>query len=300
MLLFDLFEARRKDLVYKDKVMKGVIERVTVELEGSESSVFSRAAKRYKQMDRLLDAIQEKRNELNGQVKDKVLEYFDDAADVIYTRVIDTVSMTATVSKTTPATPAGKDEVVDYEKVVKELMKLVPEIESKANELIKEFTSIKVIAAKPEITKLAVKFKDEDDKQKKLKGKLDDMLDEGLSDVWMAIKRQAKAIFDSMASWGKEYDKKLADIKKMASGKKVAEAEVFAKPIKAKTIVKKLRDSEMDEAQTEAIVKAMEGIDGDEVVDAKRMQQVAKTAKVNFEDIIQAIGLNESLNEANR
>ena len=85
MLLFDLFEAkaRRKDLEYKDKVMKGVIERVTVELEGKESALFTRAAKRYKQMDRLLGAIQEKRNELNGQVKDKVLEYFDDAADII-------------------------------------------------------------------------------------------------------------------------------------------------------------------------------------------------------------------------
>jgi len=300
MLLFDLFEAksRRTDLEYKDKVMKGVIERVTVELEGKESAIFTRAAKRYKQMDRLLDAIQEKRNELNGQIKDKVLEYFDDAADIIYTRVIDTVSMTATVSKTTPATPSSKEEVVDYEKVMKKLMELVPEIEGKAKELIKEFTAIKSVAAKPEITKLSVKFKDEDDKKKALKGKLDGMLDEGLSDVWMAIKAKAKAIFDSFKTWGKDYDAKLAEIKSMMKpAKQVKEDATLSKlPMKTKNFVKKLKASDLDEDDVADIVDALEGQDGDTLLHTDDVAKICKLAKVKLNSVLIAINVLEDPN----
>ena len=203
--------------------------------------------------------------------------------------------MTATVSKTTPAVPASKEEVVDYEKVVKELMKLVPDIESKAQELIKEFTSIKSVAAKPETTKLSVKFKDEDDKKKKLKGELDGMLDEGLSDVWMAVKNKAKQILDSFKTWGKNYDEKLARIKLMMKpAKQVKEDAILSKlPMKTKNFVKKLKDSDLDEDDVKDIIDALEGQDGDTLLHKDDIAKICKVAKVKLNSVLIAINVME-------
>ena len=201
MKLQELFEARRKDLEYKNKVMKNVIERVTVELAGSESAVFTRAAKRYKQMDRLLESIQNKRNELNNQVKDKVLEYFDEGADEIYTRVIETVSMTATMSKKQADQEARTDKTVDYEGLVKKLLALVPEIEGKVKELTEEFTISTDVPFKPgKSPSLSVKIKDD--------------VKEGVGDVWQSIKAKVMTFLKGLKVWGKDYDAKLAAIKK--------------------------------------------------------------------------------------
>lgn len=216
MKVKELFEKRRSDLEYKNKVMKNVIERVTAELEGNESGVFTRAAKRYKQMDRLLAAIQEKRNELNEDIKSEVLSYFDGAADEIYTRVIDTVSLTATVSKKQADTPASKESTVDYAAVVKKLLELVPDIEEQAKKLVEEFTTVVDIPAKPgKSPSLSVKFKDEDEKKARMKSKADALIDEGVGDVVKSLLSKLKSFLTNFKSWGKDFDKKLNEIRVM-------------------------------------------------------------------------------------
>ena len=91
-------EARDASLSYTEKKVKGQIDRVIVELEGHESGKFTRITNRFRRLKFLKEAIAEREKGMNEEIKDAMTKYFD-ATDEIYTRVIDTISLTMTLAK---------------------------------------------------------------------------------------------------------------------------------------------------------------------------------------------------------
>ena len=191
--LVKLYEARQPDLTYTTKEVKGKVDRVIVQLEAGKSAAFTKLSKQYANLNELIEQLEVKRNELNVETKQLVESYFD-AEDEVLTRVVETVSMTATLSK--QAQPTAK---VDYEAVVEELLKLMPELKEKVSELKKAATTM----SKPKSPMLSVKT--------------GGTVKEGVEETWARIKMMAKDLYSRMKIWGKTYDRKLSKIGKMLS-----------------------------------------------------------------------------------
>lgn len=94
---------RRNDIEYTEKATKKVITRVIAKLKGSKSAHLSKLARNYMRIVDEIEELEEAREAANLNIKDTMLQYFD-ATDAIYTRVIDTVSATLTLSKDPEAT----------------------------------------------------------------------------------------------------------------------------------------------------------------------------------------------------
>ena len=83
---------RKPNLVYTEKKVKKVLDRVTVELTGRQSETCTKLAKKYNEINELEKQLEEMRNSLNTDAKSHVLQYFN-AEDEVLTRVIKTVSL---------------------------------------------------------------------------------------------------------------------------------------------------------------------------------------------------------------
>lgn len=198
MKLSDLFEARNPSLKYTEKMVTSKLDktlkqldRVTVELTGTESGVMSRLTKRYERLDRSAKLLKEKRDELNIKMKD-VSEDFFAAEDAVLTRVVDTVSFTVTLSKAEKGADKPKKVEIDYAAIVQELSNLLPELEEQIKAVTAKYTSVTDAADSP--VKLIVKAK---------------KVDEGIMDT---LKGWVNKVF----AWATGYDKKLAALKKKA------------------------------------------------------------------------------------
>ncbi|MEM2159596.1 MAG: hypothetical protein QXN55_01425 [Candidatus Nitrosotenuis sp.] len=183
-----LAEARDPELKYTEKKVKDKIDRVIVTLEGNQSGKFTKLAKRYKILQRALAVLTEKQGELNTQIKDQALEFFN-AEDEVLTRVVETVSLTITVSKKTAVTSTK----IDYDAVIAQLTEMVPELKTKIDELIAANTEIKKTEKSPSLRT---------------------ELKEGVAEWIRQVKQITKNLFKSMKLWGKSYDKKLALLNK--------------------------------------------------------------------------------------
>jgi predicted nuclease with TOPRIM domain len=189
--LVQLYEARQSDLKYTTKEVKGKIDRVIVQLESGKSAAFTKLSRQYANLNELIEQLEVRKNELNAETKKLVESYFD-AEDEVLTRVVETVSMTATLSKLAQPTPK-----VDYEQVVEELVKLMPELTEKVSDLKKAATTI----AKPKSPMLSVK--------------VGGTVKEGIDTFVDKVKKIAKDLYNSVKSWGKMYDRKLSKVEKM-------------------------------------------------------------------------------------
>lgn len=194
MFVRELFEARNPKLTYTEKQVKKVLDRVTVELTGSESGVMSRLTTRYSRLDKAAKLMQEKRNQLNEDMK-QVVESLFDAEDEVLTRVVDTVSYTITLSKAEKAESKAPKKSVDYAAIVKELGEMIPELQAKIEEITEKYTEI--VQPKDTPVKLIVKSK----------------LDEGLTAFARGLVKSFKEMLRSIKSWGKGYDKRLNSLK---------------------------------------------------------------------------------------
>lgn len=188
-------EARKKDVTYKIKEVKGKVEKVTAELTSKKSELFTKLAKKYKELDIKLEELSSQREELNAEVKALISDYFD-AEDEVFTRVIETVSLTATMSKA-----SKPSEKVNTEAVLEELVKLVPNLTSTVDKLKTQFTTI----SKPKASTLSIKINEENSFFKKIKAKAHNLL-------------------NSIKNWATSYDKKLMRIKHMINPTKISEA----------------------------------------------------------------------------
>jgi hypothetical protein len=198
MIIEDAVEnrKRRDDLQYIEKKVKGEIERVTVELKGSESGVLTRLASRYDRLDKAIKVMTQKRNELNADIKEKVEDLFA-AEDIVLTRVIDTVSFTMTVSK---KSKVADKTTIDFEAIAAELAKLIPdELQTKVDEIVAAYT--KITPQPDKSPALSVKAK----------------VTEGMiSDIASSIMNFVKKVIKSVTSWAPNFDKKLNKLKKQA------------------------------------------------------------------------------------
>lgn len=189
MLVNELInEARDPAVKYSFKEVKGKVERITVTLDGNKSGKFTRLSQKYKKIDRLLKSLAEKREGMNAEVKSSLIEYFD-AEDAVFTRVVETVSLTATLAKS-----SGPGSKVDYEEVVNGLLALQPELAEQIELLIAAATK----ATKGKEGGLTVKVAE---------GKL--------SDAVVSLKAYVKDILRKVKVWGRQYDSKLAKLKRV-------------------------------------------------------------------------------------
>lgn len=194
-----LTEARRADLPYTEKKTKGAVDKVIVSLDGAHSTKFTKLAKKFKELKEATEELSAKTNALNAEIKDEALDLFD-ATDEVYTRIIETVSMTLNISKRQPDS-IEKTEKVNYEKIVSDITALVPELTEKINEIIKANTTVE------EKVKVA--------KSPALRVDLKEALT--IKDLIAFAKRIFKSMSSAIKFWGKTYDKKLADIEKRFS-----------------------------------------------------------------------------------
>lgn len=190
-----LSEARRANLNYSFKEVKGKLDKITLKLEGNESGNFTKIAKRYKEIDTAVKALEVERNEINEDIKEKFSDYFDEATDTVVTRIIETVSLTMQLSKRT-APEMGKDKV-DYEKALLILGDMLPELKEKIDEVKKLCTTAGTMSV-PKSPALSVK------------------INEGLSDKIFTFMRRVMAVLNKFKIWGKSFDRKLEKLKALA------------------------------------------------------------------------------------
>jgi uncharacterized coiled-coil DUF342 family protein len=151
-------EDRDASLDYKEKQVKGMVDKVIVELSKQQSSAYTRLAHQYKELDQQAKELKVARDELNDAVRDKALELFD-AEDEIMTRVVETVSMTINISKRTVVTTHRTDHAAILEALVEQIGDRVPELTQMMEALEETYTTITQKEKKPA---LRVKVKEEE------------------------------------------------------------------------------------------------------------------------------------------
>lgn len=188
-----LLEDRRSDLNYKEKLVKGQIDRVTVELEAHESGVMTKLASRYFSIDKTIKKLMEVKDKMNAGVKERAEALFN-AEDIVLTRVVETVSFGLTLSKQMQVAESTVERV-NYEKIAKELMALISEdLKPQVDAIIKEATTKTVIPASTKSPGLRITPKNE--------GFVGDAVN------------KFKELVLRFKSWAKGYDKKLNELKR--------------------------------------------------------------------------------------
>ena len=187
-----LKEARKSNLNYSFKEVKGKLEKITVKLEGNESGVFTKIGNRYKEIDTAVKQLEVEREGLNTEIKEKFGDYFDESTDAVVTRIIETVSITMQLSKRA-APEMGKDKV-DYEKALLILGDMLPELKEKIEEVKKLCTTAGTMSV-PKSPALSVK------------------INEDLTDKLFAFTKRVMNILNRFKMWGKAYDEKLEKLK---------------------------------------------------------------------------------------
>ena len=179
--LLNLTEARDEGYgVYTDIEVKKKVEKVLLSLKGAKASALTKLITEYEEVEKSLDALKEKREALNAQVKDRVATLFD-AGDEVLTRMVETASITLTLSKLTKS----KKETVNYKAAVDHLILLMPELKEQMDELIEEHTEVE---------------------EKETPSRLTSKLKEGIVDS--AIK-SFKSLLSKVKAWARGFDKKL-------------------------------------------------------------------------------------------
>ncbi len=208
MQLEDLFEVRQvhSEIEYKEKKVKGILDRVTAILSGNKSGAFTRLAQRYQRLDRLTKLMKMERDKLNAETKLKVKDLFD-AEDELLTRVVDTAKIAVTLSKTQEQT----FENIDIESYVAELEQLMPGLEEQIAALRAKYTTVETIE-KSEALRVRVKDKDEQKAAKKAKTK--ESVIEGKLDLLVSrLTNWAHKVFVSVGSWCTGFDSQLQSIR---------------------------------------------------------------------------------------
>lgn len=203
----NLVEARNPELKYNEERTKGELTKVIVALEGNQSAQATKLAKRFARLKKSAELITAKTKEINEKLTDQALGYFDEAADAIATRVVQTASFTITVAKET--VQKEKTEV-DYKGLYEAITKLIDvELQPQVTALLEAHT--KRWTPEPRKPSLAVKPIEESEE-----------LDEGvlsaaknkLADFIANITEGLKAFKKFLSGWGKNYDLQLSELKK--------------------------------------------------------------------------------------
>lgn len=187
---------RQDEYDYKEtkKPKTDDLTRVTLKLKNQKSSAMTVLADKYEAIEKLQDEVNEKRDVLNVQIKDKFDELFNES-DKLATRVIESKKWALTVSKTNLREVTTKIDV-NYEGAYIELLKLLNEnVEPALKEILKTLSAQAI--GKYSATKTIVK---EPVPHRLTYNKLDESF---ISDIWKKIKsvisfiKEKLNIFDS-------------------------------------------------------------------------------------------------------
>lgn len=203
MRLQDLHEERQPDLAYKEKRVKGELDRVTVELGGNYSGAMSRLTTRYSRLDTQAKLMVERRNSVNVQMKDVVQRLFD-AEDQVLTRVVDTCSYTIMLTKAEKAETKESSKKIDYEAIVKELSKMVPELTEQIQAITAKYTEL--IPSKDTPASLRVK-------PRVAEGLGTNIALAALGFTAAIVVEMISGLVTKILSWTKSYDKRLNVLK---------------------------------------------------------------------------------------
>lgn len=195
LVLSLLTEARRQDLPYTEKKAKQAIEKVIVTLGGNESGKFTKLAKQYKELKEKTEELAAQTDKLNAEIKEEAIDLFD-ATDSVYTRIVETVSMTINIGKRTPEF-VEKTTKVNYEAIIKEISALVPELKEQVEAIIAANTQIEEKVKVAKSPTLRVDLKE----------------DFSIDSLIRFAKSVCKKVLSSIKSWARNYDKKLASLK---------------------------------------------------------------------------------------
>lgn len=219
-----LFESRDESIDYQEKLVKGQIDRVTAVLAGRDSEKWTKLSKRYKEVDNQLKILSAERDEMNVRVKNEFSTLFD-AEDEVLTRVISTVSLTATLAK---STPASEKEEINHAAILDELLQMVPELAAQIKDLTTKHTAIKKVAAKS--------------------GALTVKLDEASGNsAWDKIKGFFSDYLKKVKLWGVKYDSKLAALKGKIRSSNLTEKTLTPNELKKREeIVKTLKGKDLN------------------------------------------------------
>lgn len=211
-----IFEARDPNLKYTEIKKRKIIQRVIVELRGTESAAFTRLGRTYKRVLIAEKKLKEMRKNLNTEIR-PLVEVFFNAADRVMTRVVKTVSLTYTLSKM--ETQKEPEKVIDWEGIANELAELLPEAAERLEELKEKYTSV-IEADEQKLPGLRIKL-NKIEKITSVKNKRGGIeiseaqaaeaqsgFDELVSELENFTKEAAKTVFD----WSKKFTTALGSI----------------------------------------------------------------------------------------
>lgn len=182
-----LGHGRKKDLDYKEKLVKGVVDRVTLELSGSQAGVFTKLGKRYEQLESALARLQERRETMNVDLKSRMVEFFD-AEDEVLTRVLQTSKIALTLGKMEKRTPPPKFNTQAFLKEIyalaDEISDIIPDLGERIAQLESKYTELGV--PKEVSPKLRIKVNP------------DESLNEDHGDDWEEFDMRLKDIYNRM------------------------------------------------------------------------------------------------------
>jgi len=122
------------------------IDSVIAYIKGHSSAKFTKLGRRYARAKRIADLLTAEKMKLNEDTKKAVDEIFD-AADDIYTRVVDTVSIVFKVAKA----ETRSSETFDKEAYLTKLEELTGLSVEALEQVRKEFTTIKTVQISPKL-----------------------------------------------------------------------------------------------------------------------------------------------------
>ena len=143
------YEERRgkKTVTPEEKTSPEDIDRVIAYLEGGESGKYTRLANQLRDVMVQLGQLKEIEKDLKDQFRNDAMEELFDVSDEMYTRVIETVSLTIQVSKASTRTSKKFDEAG----FIKELLVMYPDMTKKIKKLKNKYTKVKMSNIAPRL-----------------------------------------------------------------------------------------------------------------------------------------------------
>ena len=182
-----LGHGRKEDLEYIEKKVKGVVNRVTLELAGSQAGVFTKLGRRYEQLEAALARLQQRRETMNVDLKSRMVEFFD-AEDEVLTRVLTTSKIALTLGKMEKRTPPPKFDskafLNEIYALADEISDIIPDLGERISQLESKYTEI------GEPKEISPKLR--------IKVSRDESLNEDHGDDWEEFDMRLKNIYDRM------------------------------------------------------------------------------------------------------
>lgn len=136
-------EIRQPDVSYTEVATGREVTKIVAELSASKSKALNKIAEEYKKIDIEIKELNLERDKLNTNVKSKLLSFFD-LEDKVYTRVIKTTKLVATLNR--DSEPGSK---LDLEGFILEVGQLIAELGIDIQEIRNKYTTINKASRAP-------------------------------------------------------------------------------------------------------------------------------------------------------